>query len=79
MKSTIKNRILTFIIGLLSGSIITILGFMIYLKGMQDEMSKPQMNDGMFKPNSQMGNPPEKPDDKMPIELPQGMQNYYKK
>ena len=42
-------------------------------------MSKPQMNDGMFKPNSQMGNPPEKPDDKMPIELPQGMQNYYKK
>ena len=78
MKKTIKNRILTFIIGLLFGSIITTIGFMIYLKGIQGEMNRPQMNHEMFEPNSQMGNPPEKPNGEMPIGLPEGMKNYYK-
>lgn len=60
------NRILTFIIGILCGAIITTLGFMIYLKGFQGEMMEPKENGGMYHPNGEMGNPPEIPNGEMP-------------
>ena len=60
-----KNRIFTFIIGVLVGSIITTAGFLIYSKLInknQNEMMKPFENNGqMQRPNENMGEPPEKP------------------
>ena len=60
-----KNRILTFIIGILVGAIITTSGFLIYNKSInknQNEMMKTFENNGqMQRPNGNMGEPPEKP------------------
>lgn len=60
-----KNRILTFIIGILVGAIITTAGFLIYNKSInnnQNERMKPFENNGqMQRPNGNMGEPPEKP------------------
>lgn len=61
-----KNRILTFIIGILVGAIIATAGFLIYSKSInkiQNEMMKPFENNGqMQRPNENMENPPAKPD-----------------
>ena len=75
------NRILTFIIGLLCGTIITTLGFMIYLKRFQGEMMDMKDNGGMYRPqpNEEIGNPPEMPNGKMPMDRPEDIQNYFKK
>lgn len=60
-----KNRIFTFIFGVLVGAIITTVGFLIYSKSInknQNEMMKPFENNGqMQRPNGNMGEPPEKP------------------
>ena len=60
-----KNRILTFIIGILVGAIITTAGFLIYNKSInkiENDMMKPLENNGqMQRPNENMGEPPEKP------------------
>ena len=60
-----KNRIFTFIIGVLVGAIITTVGFLIYSNSInknQNEMMKPFENNGqMQRPNGNMGEPPEKP------------------
>jgi len=62
-----KNRILTFIIGILMGSIITTAGFLIYSKSInnkQNEIMEPFHNNGrqMQRPDGNMENPPAKPD-----------------
>lgn len=62
------NKILTFIIGLLCGAVITTLGFMIYIKSVDGDKMKPDENGEMYKP-SEMGEPPEKPSGDMP-EMP---------
>lgn len=58
-----KNRILTFIIGVLVGAIITTAGFLIYSKSInKNQMNMPFENNGqMQRPSGQMGEPPEKP------------------
>lgn len=60
-----RNRILTFIIGILVGSIITTGVFLIYNKAInknRNEIIKPFENNGqMQRPNGDMGEPPEKP------------------
>ena len=60
-----KNRILTFIIGILVGAILATAGFLIYSKTInknQNEMTKPFQNNGqMQRPNGNMGEPPERP------------------
>ena len=59
-----KNRILTFIIGILVGAIMATSGFLIYNKSInnnQNEMMKQFKNNGqMQRPNGNMGEPPEK-------------------
>jgi len=61
-----RNRILTFIIGILVGALITTAGFLIYSKSInknQNEMMKPVENNGqMQRPNGGMGEPPAKPE-----------------
>jgi len=58
-----KNRILTFIIGVLVGAIITTAGFLIYSKSInKNQMNKPFENNGqMQRPSGEMAEPPEKP------------------
>ena len=60
-----KNRILTFIIGILVGAIMATSGFLIYNKFInnnQNEIMKPFENNGQMEPpNGNMGEPPEKP------------------
>ena len=60
-----KNRILTFIIGILVGAILATAGFFIYSKTInknQNEMTKPFQNNGQMEPpNGNMGERPEKP------------------
>lgn len=60
-----KNKIFTFIIGILVGAIVTTAGFLIYSKSInknQNEMMKPFENNGqMQRPEWNMENPPEKP------------------
>ena len=60
-----KNRILTFIIGILVGAIMATSGFLIYNKSInknQNEMMKTFENNGqMQRLNGNMGEPPEKP------------------
>ena len=58
-----KNRILTFIIGVLVGAIITTAGFLIYSKSInKNQMNIPFENNGqMQRPGGNMGEPPEKP------------------
>ena len=56
-----KNRILTFIIGVLTGIIITILGFIIINKPVNnnEKFNKFSPNGEMREPNPNMGEPPE--------------------
>ena len=60
-----KNRILTFIIGILVGAIITTTGFLIYTKSIknnQNDMMKQFENNGqMQRTGGNQGEPPEKP------------------
>ena len=58
-----KNRILTFIIGVLVGAIITTAGFLIYSKSInKNQMNMIFENNGqMQRPGGNMGEPPEKP------------------
>ena len=59
-----KDKILTFIIGILVGAIITTTGFLIYNKSInnnQNEMIKQfENNRQMQRPSGNMGEPPEK-------------------
>lgn len=63
------NKILTFITGLLCGAIITTLGFMIYIKSVDDDMMKPDENGIPYKTqqDGEIGNPPEMPNGEKPI------------
>ena len=59
-----KNRILTFIIGILVGAIISTAGFLIYSKSINKNQNEklPFDNKGqMERPGGNMGEPPEKP------------------
>lgn len=61
-----KNRVLTFIIGILVGSIITTTGFLIYNKTINkninpNERMPMNQNEQMQMPNENMGEPPAKP------------------
>lgn len=65
-----KNRVLTFIIGILVGAILSTLGFLIYIKSINNNVNpnqfdNMQMNGEMQPSNGNMGEPPEKPDDNM--------------
>lgn len=58
-----KNRILTFIIGILVGAIITTTGFLIYNKSINNNSNEKmpfEKNGQMQRPNGYMGEPPEK-------------------
>lgn len=61
-----KNRVLTFIIGILVGSILVTVGFLIYNKAINknpNEIMMPMEGNGQIqRPDENMGNPPEKPD-----------------
>ena len=61
-----KNRILTFIIGVLVGAILATTGFLIYSKSInknQNQMVNPfEENGQMQRPNGDMGEPPSKPE-----------------
>ena len=61
-----KNRILTFIIGVLVGAILATAGFLIYSKSINknpNEMMMPMEGNGqMQKPEGDMGEPPAKPE-----------------
>lgn len=57
-----KNRILTFIIGILVGAIITTTGYSKSKNKNQNEMVKPFENNGQMEPpNGNMKEPPKKP------------------
>ena len=63
-----KNRILTFIIGVLTGAIIMALFFLIFNKpneNINNGNFPPNENGQMQRPNGNMGEPPEKPDGNM--------------
>ena len=53
------NRFLTFIIGVLCGCIITILGIMFYINNINTDTMKPIDNGGMYRPGD-MGEPIQK-------------------
>ena len=62
-----KNRILTFIIGLLVGAILATAGFLIYSKSINKNIKlyekNPFENNGqMQRPEGEMGEPPAKPE-----------------
>lgn len=60
-----KNRILTFIIGILTGAIITTVAFFIINKSIiKDDMENvfPRENGQMYQPNENMQEPPLKPE-----------------
>ena len=71
-----KNKILTFIIGVLVGAIITTVGFLIYNKTIGNNQNVPnimRMNE-----NGPMGEPPEKPtgeDSEVPPQKPNELNN----
>ncbi len=60
-----KNRILTFVIGILVGAILTTIGFLVYNNSVirnPNQIMKQFQNNGQFeRPNGNMGEPPEKP------------------
>lgn len=65
-----KNRILTFIIGILVGSIITTFGFHIYSKSINDNRPNDNFNhqnNQPFHPSENMGQPPQKPEGNMNV------------
>ena len=62
-----KNRVLTFIIGILIGAIITTVGFLSYSKTINKNINQnermPMNNNGQMQPpNGNMGEPPAKPE-----------------
>ena len=62
-----KNRILTFIIGVLVGAILATTGFLIYSKSINKNINlngrMPFENNGQMElPNGEMGEPPAKPE-----------------
>lgn len=62
-----KNRVLTFIIGILVGAIIATLGFYIYARTLKNNMQQPPMMDfksGQMKPED-MGEMRERPFENM--------------
>ena len=60
-----KNRILTFVTGILVGAILTTIGFLVYTNSViktQNQIMNQFQNNGQFeRPNGNMGEPPEKP------------------
>lgn len=60
-----KNKILTFIIGVLVGAIIATAGFLIYNKTIRNNSNQPEMmqmnGNGQMNENGQMEQPPEMP------------------
>ena len=65
-----KNRILTFIIGVLTGAIITTTGFLMYNKVInnntkQYERNPINQNGQMQPPNENLEEPPTKPEEKI--------------
>ena len=65
-----KNRILTFIIGMLTGAIIMALVFLIFNKPGESINNRnfPLNENGQFeRPNGNMGEPPEKPNGDMQL------------
>lgn len=65
-----KNKILTFIIGVLTGAIIMAFVFLIFNKPNNDIGNiSPNENGQMQRPNGNMGEPPEKPDDNRPMPI----------
>ena len=63
-----KNRILTFIIGVLTGAIIMTLVFLIFNKPSENINNgnfPPNENGQMQRPNGNMGEPPERPNGEM--------------
>ena len=63
-----KNRILTFIIGVLTGAIIMALVFLIFNKPSENINNgnfPPNENGQMQRPNENMGEPPERPNGEM--------------
>ena len=65
-----KNRILTFIIGVLTGAIIMTLVFIVFNKPNNDNNignMPPNMNGQMQRPEGNMGEPPEKPNGNIQI------------
>ena len=63
-----KNRILTFIIGVLTGAIIMTLVFLIFNKPNDNkniENFSPNGNGQMYQPNGNLEEPPERPDGNM--------------
>lgn len=70
-----KNRVLTFIIGILVGAILTTAGFLIYSKSINKDpnnmMRQFEDNGQMQRPDGNMEEPPAKPDG----DFQEGMQN----
>ena len=67
-----KNRILTFIIGVLTGAIIMALVFLIFNKPSQNINNgnfPPNENGQIGRPNGNMGEPPERPNGDMQMSL----------
>lgn len=65
-----KNKILTFIIGVLTGAIIMALVFLVFTKPSQNINNgnfRPNENGQMQRPDGNMGEPPEKPYDNRPM------------
>lgn len=76
-----KNKVLTFIIGVLVGAIITTVGFLIYNKAVKNNSEQPEMmqmneNGQMVQPsNGDMGEPPEMPNSNNGEEPPEKPSN----
>jgi len=71
-----KNRILTFIIGMLVGAILTTTGFLMYSKGLNKNSNGklPVENNRPIQPPSGiMGEPPAKPDGDFREQIPENM------
>jgi len=70
-----KNRILTFIIGMLVGAILSTAGFLVYSKSINvNQMMRPMEEGGQIqRPGGNMQNPPVKPDEN----FQQKMQNNF--
>ena len=60
-----KNRILTFVTGILVGAILTTIGFLVYtnsvIRNPNQMMNNFQNNEQFERPNGNMVKPPEKP------------------
>ena len=71
-----KNRILTFIIGILVGAILTTTGFLIYSKELNKNINRKmpfENNRQMQSPSEIMGEPPAKPEGDFKQQIPENM------